>query len=333
MQLVILSARPAVLAETLVHVRHFMRWIDEVVVVAPQRLLDEMSAIPDVGLLSDEAVSGYPTEALAAMDHASRNTAIRRGLAHQSVIDEQFLMSDDDYRPLKTVEESFFFEGDRHRGFYFYDLDEWPGNSTPFDAGQHHSRELLAYLGVERRSYGAHMPQPIHKAVLSEVWKRVAELTETNLLCEWTIYFNVGRSLRPEMFCEPEPFRTFAWPQYPHEWPWWIRPPEYVFENFYPDLYLPGHLFAGLPTALDADRAERIALEKILRWSDFGQRVARLDFPTDVVNPWTGTSLARRGVFGLLRRVRQVRRYLTLDERSHLAEMSGSLHARGEPRM
>lgn len=325
MQLVLLSSRPDVLAETLVHQRHFMPWIDEVVVATPEALRPRMAALPGVTALTDEELTGVSSAALASMDHLSRNSAIRRGLGHHHAISEQFLMADDDARPLKPIDLSFFVDGTRHRCFYFYDLDRWPGSSTPFDDGQHHARELLTYLGYDRLAFGSHMPQAIHKAILAEVWDLLGRLTDSTSWCEWTMYFNVGRALHPDAFCDPEPFRTFGWPQFPHEWPLWVRPPEYAFENFYPELHQPGHLFDGLPTALDPDTVERTTVEKILRRADLGERVEQLDFRGAVANPWTGRSWTRRGAFSVLRRARRAHGYLTMTERSRLSELSGSV--------
>ena len=326
MQLVTLSTRPAVLAETWTHVHHFMPWIDRLVVVAPQRVADGFHVEgAELRVISDEALTGLDTRALAAMDHMSRNFTLRGAIATHDAIDDEFIMGDDDARPLKPVGPELFRDGDAHRGFYFYDLDAWPGGSTPFDEGQHNVRELLGYLGYERLAYGSHQPQIIRKAHLAEAWDVARRLTERPALCEWALYFNIARALHPDDYCEPEPFRTLCWPQYGNEWPWWVRPSEYVFENFYPELYEEGRLFAGLPTALDPATVERTSVEKIMRWSDLDRQTARLEFPTGVDNPWTQHSAARRLAFGTLRRFRKAYDYVSLEERSRLTELSGTV--------
>ncbi|MCC6225331.1 MAG: hypothetical protein IT195_02850 [Microthrixaceae bacterium] len=326
MQVVTLSSRPDVLAETLTHLRHFLPWIDDVVVIAPEAQRASFEKLVDSTVVSDEEISGLSTAELRGLDHMSRNFTLRGGLGRHDAVADQFLMADDDHRPLKAVDPSFFIDGEgRHRGYFFYDLDEWPGTSTPFDDGQHHARELLGYLGYDRLAYGSHMPQMIRKEFLAEVWDLVARLTDTKSLCEWTMYFNAAQARHPDAFCDPEPFRTLAWPQYPNEWPWWVRPPEYVFENFYPELYEAGRLFDGLPTALETERTERVNVEKILRWSTLGRRIANLDFPDDIANPWTQDSRARRGAFKVLRRMRQAYGYLSMEDSARLTELSGSV--------
>jgi hypothetical protein len=325
MQIVTLSTRPDVFAETRAHVRHFMPWADRALVIAPQRVAVGFEGSDDVTVLTDEALTGLGTNELAAMDHMTRNFTIRGALGEHDAVDDVFVMGDDDARPLKAVDEGFFRVDGRDRGFFFYDLDAWPGDDTPFDTGQHNVRELLAYLGYERLAYGSHMPQIIRKAHLAEAWAIARRLTHHAALDEWALYFNVARALHPDDFGDPEPFRTLCWPQYPGEWAWWVRPPEYVFENFYPDLYRPGHLFDGIPTALEPEAVERHNVEKVLRWSAFGRRVERLDFPDDIANPWTGTSAVRRVGFGVLRRAQQAFGYVSFSQRHRVTELQGTV--------
>lgn len=330
MQLVTLSIRPEVFRESWAHIRHFMPWVDSALVVTPERLADRFEAA-DVVVLSDEKVTDMTSAQLAALDHQSRNSALRRGLASRAEVDDVVLMSDDDSRPLKPVDRSLFVDPDgRHRLFYFYDLAAWPGRSTPFDEGQHATAEILGYLGCERLAYASHQPQIIRTAHLREVWKTLGRLTDSTLVCEWGTYGNIARHLHPDDFAEPEPYRTLGWPMFPGEWPFWVRPAEYVFENFYPHLYEPGGLFAGLPTGLDPERVERHSVEKILRWSSFGRRASALDFPDDVENPWIKRSPVRKATFAVLRRMRKAYDYLALEDRARLSELSGTVSRMAE---
>jgi hypothetical protein len=325
MQLVTITTRPDVLAESWAHLSHFMPWADHAVVVAPASVAGSVDQSGDVVVITDEELVGPIGAGLASLDHMSRNFTLRGALAHHPAIEDEFLMADDDHRPLKPVAETFFRDGDRHRCFYFYDLNEWPGTSTPFDEGQHHAAELLGYLGYGHLAFGSHMPQLIRKELIAEAWARAAELTDRRDLCEWSLYANVGRALHPELFCDPQPFTTLCWPQYPGEWPWWVRPSEFVFENHHPELYGPGHLFEGLPTALDPDRVERDNVEKIFRWSALGRRVAQLDVPRDLANPWTKGSPGRRAAFGMLRRARQAYDYVSMEDHARITELSGAV--------
>jgi hypothetical protein len=304
MQIAVISIRPDVFAETVAHVHHFMPWVDHWLVVTPERLVPDFERLDGVDtVLSDEEVTGLTFDQLQALDHASRNDLLRGRLMARDEVDDELLVSDDDYRPLKPVELDTFTVDGRIRCHYFYDLDAWPGLDTPYDDGLHNARELASYLGIGRLAYSSH----------------------------------IARDRHPDDYADPEPFRTLCWPQYPNEWQWWVRPYEYVFENFYPGLYLPGHLFDGIPTVIDPTHAERHSLEKIVRWASFDRHAARLEFPDDVVNPWTDGSPVRKVSFGVLRRLQQAYRYVSLDERRQITELQGTvarleeeLHRRGD---
>jgi hypothetical protein len=331
MQIVFLSNRPAVLRETLDHVRHFVPWADDVVVLAPAATLDRLdSPVPVTRISEEELLAPDERADLAALDHASRNVTLRLALARSGALGDSFISSDDDYRPLKPIAPDFFVEDGRYVGYASYDLALWRRDETAFDRAQHASYQALTYLGCEHLSYASHMPMALDTQILLEAFDAVGRLTDSRQFCEWTLTYNYGRRHHPDRFTEPRPFVAMCWPQYPHEWPFWVRPPEYAYENFYPELYEPGHLFDGIPTALEPELAERHAFEKMLRWYRFDLEAGHLHFPDDVANPWlgergTGTGWGRRAFFSALRPVRRAYQYLALEERTQLAELAGAI--------
>lgn len=327
MQIVYLSDRPDVFEQTWRHVSTFMGWADRAVVVTPRRRVADMPVDPAVTVLSDEDVTSLSGNELSALDHVRRNVRLRRSLVRSDVLDDVFLLSDDDYRPLKAVTPDRF-TGDRGDiGYYCYDLAAWPGNSTPFDTAQHTTRDALSYLGSPQRSYGSHMPQIMRLDLIREAFDTLEGITTDPMICEWSLYFNLGLARHADRFDAPRPFETLCWPQYAGEWPWWVRPTEITFENFYPDLYREGHLFAGLPTDVGATESEtvRTNFEKIVRWSTFARKSAALDFRDDVANPWTQESMMRKGAFSGLRRMRKAYEYLAQQDRALLTELAGTV--------
>jgi len=307
-----------------------MPWIDRAVVSAPAATVASFGSVDGIEVVADEELTGLTHAELSALDHVRRNVTIRRALIERSgLVDDVFVLSDDDYRPIRPVERSFFggddAGGDGDIGYFSYDLALWPGDSTDFDEAQHVTHQALAYWAFPHLSYGAHMPQLMRRDLWTAAFARFDRLTDDPMVCEWTLYFNVGLATAPERFAEPEPFQTLCWPQYPNEWPWWVRPESFAFENFYAELYTEGHLFAGLPTAIDPQTAERTNFEKLLRWSRFGQRSAALDFSGDIANPWTRDSALRKATFGALRRLRKAYDYLSLEDRSTMIELSGTV--------
>lgn len=324
-QVAYLSNRPAVLAETLAYVRHFMPWITQAVVLTPAP--DEVRAATSA--LDLEVVVLHDRDVLAEGEsvpdsHSARNAFLRRALARRGPLDDVFVQSDDDYRPLKPAGPELFVDGERLVSYYFYELAWWRRNESTYDGVQHSSYLALSYLGAPTRAYASHMPQAIDRQLFLQAFDEAERISGGSEFCEWTLPLNHGRLVAPGRFAEPRVFRTMGWPQYPHEWPYWQRPEDLTFENFYPELYLPGHLFAGISTALDPHAPERQAFEKLSRWHRFDLEAGRLRFPAGVANPWE-TSRGRRAFFGLARRVRKVYEYAALEERTQLTELAGTV--------
>lgn len=328
MQILYLSARPALLQETLEHVRHFAPFIDDVVVITPQRMAGDISAIDGVDtVLTDEELTGLASVALGEMAHTSRNYLLRTTAAsHQSLADT-FVMSDDDSRPLVPVDESTFVTADgRHRRRWFHSMAGWRHNSTEFDESILNTWIILRQMGFPNPlSFAAHMPQIIDKQLYGAVASTFAPYAERYALEEWSTYFTVAPSLAPERYAEPEPFATLGWPQYPGEWAHQVTPVRHIYENHHPELHVSGGLYDGLPSGCDPTTVAATNLEKIIRWYRLERQVRELAFPDDVDQPWTGHSAGRKLAFKGLKAARSAYRYVAMDERARITELEGRL--------
>lgn len=319
MQIVYLSNRPDVLAGTLDAVRRYMPWIDHALVCAPKDSHDTIRAAVSAAetakepawtnpleLVADDEVTGSSTTELAAMDHVTRNVSLRRALIERSRTADIFILSDDDYRPLTDIPITDYVDEDgRHHGYFFYDLADWPGAETPYDEAQVRTLAVLRLLDRPTLAYGAHMPQIMTR----EHWIAAFDLADGagagNLIDEWSLYFNAAIVADPAAFADPAPFRTLAWPQWPHQWPHWVRPHPIRFENHYPEHEAEGGLFAGLgPVVSDAD-----AIERIVRWRQAELAIGELRFDKDWNDPWTRGQPHRRGAAAALRAAGKVRKY------------------------
>lgn len=329
-QVAYLSNRPAILAETLGYVRHFMPWVRQAVVLCPAASVEPLRRAvgdapgPELVLVDEGALLTAAEKAALPSTHTARNAFLRKVFVERGPLDDVFLQSDDDYRPLKPVAPSLFVEDGKLVSYAFYDLALWRRNESGYDAGQRASYLVLSYLGAGHLCFASHMPQPVDKALFVEAFAEAAKLTSSLELCEWSLPLNYGRFVAPERFAPARTFRTMCWPQYPHEWPYWRRPEQLTFENFYPELYAPGHLFDGISTALDTTSPERQAFEKLSRWHHFDLEAGRLRFPAGVANPWQ-TTRGRRAFFGAARRIRKLYEYVALEERTQLAQLAGAV--------
>ncbi len=326
-QIVYISARPGVLRDTMQHVRHFMPFVDEVVLVCPASQANRFT-VPSsfrLTIVTDEDLLQEQTANIAGWDHQTRNYRLRTALPQIPEVADQFIMSDDDSRPLKPVASEFFLSDGRYHSYYFYDLTLWPSTRTEFDRGQNNTGQVLDYYGYSRYSFASHMPQIIDKAILAEAAQRFREPIKRYALCEWSIYFNFAHRHYPGRFHPPQPFQTLCWPKYPVSWPLVVRPGCYLFENFYPELYESGNLFDGVPQIPSPNEMEQINLEKIIRWHRLG--VNRLESLPNPCDPWLRRSWLHRLGFYLARPIRRVYEFAALEERLALKQMEGYLQS------
>ena len=289
MQLVFLSARPTVLAQTLGFWRAHAPFLDEVLVVAPARCADQLTAlgvqvVTDEQLLRDARVE----------DHAARNYALRTALADSPAVRDVFVASDDDSRPLVPLPEDTWVRDGRHRRYHFGWLDDWDKTATSFDRASLAVRQVLALHGRPRLAYNAHQPQVLDKALLGAVRDELAGAAARHPLEEWSCYFNVAPTLAPSRFHDPEPYVTLGWPEDPSTWQPLLDPAALLFENFFAEHYAAGAVFDGIApddTSYDA------AVDKVVRWRTYelevlaGERPAAL--APDVGHSKAGEALRR----------------------------------------
>ena len=270
MQIAYISNRPDIALGTLDFVEALMPWISHGVIVCPRSQLVHLerprrrltiTLLPEEELLDDLHARFEQTR-----DHQVKNWLLRSSLARHRAIDDEFLMSDDDSRPLRPITEAFFREDRRHHRFHTYDLAAWQAQATDYDAGQHQTRALLEERGYPTLSYSAHMPQIIDKALYAEVVDAFEDATRQGLaIDEWSLYFNVAPRLRPHRFQEPRLYETLCWPALPTDWDIGDHPDRLSFENYTPTLYTPGGLFEDIPRGHDPDSQHEHSDEKVKR--------------------------------------------------------------------
>ena len=293
MQIVYLSARPEVLSGTLGAVQAHLPFVDSVLAVVPRARRSEFADLGIDLLVDEELVPGGPPS-----DHSKRNFALRAALGSSAAVQDLFLMSDDDSRPLIGIPESTFVSERRYRRYTFGWVDEWTHRSTSFDRCQIGSRQVLALLGYERRAYASHMPQVIEKALMAQVAGVLEAAAPIVSLCEWNTYFNIAPHLAPERFLDPEPFLTLGWPENILAWQPTIEPAAFKFENFFGEHYAAGAVFEGIAPE---DHSLAASLEKVVRWRHY-----ELQLLDGARSPAVGSTPAMSSIGRSLRRVRAV---------------------------
>ena len=247
-QLVCLTARNDDILASLPFIEAFMPFIEELVLCCPDRNVDEIrkrykGRLTLQFLTDSEVLSGRKLPD----DHGTRNFFLRALALRHPVIDDVFIMTDDDYRPLRTITPEVFVRDGVYNAYYCYDLKEWTGaypNLTSFDQQQHRTLAFLQEHHYPTMMYASHQMQVIDKALYNEMTELYADHIDKGL-CEWAMYFNYAVSKYPERFrCLP--YVSMGWPGYITDWKLWVQPEDFLFENHYSALYEDGQVFAGL---------------------------------------------------------------------------------------
>jgi hypothetical protein len=316
MQIVYLSNRPDILRDTLSAVDRFMTFVDEVVIVIPGNMQSGFDYVNDLfpaGFIHDESLAR--TGGLS-LDHQTRDYLLRACLSEHPAIAEEFIMSDDDYRPLVTIDPAIFKENGKHNSYYFYDLADWIYSESDFDIGQQNTYQVMKCLKYPHLSYASHMPQIVRKDILGESKKHFSTYSARLGLCEWSTYFNYAHRHHPELFYPAQPYKTLCWPDCVTCWPKAFEPDEYLFENYSPRLYAKRGPFSEI-AALDTDSDDQ-RFTKILAWY------------RHEINVLQGKSLDtdtffRRFANRIIRPLRRLKDVLWLRERGRMIQFSDRL--------
>ena len=269
MQIVYISNRPAQLIETIAYVEHYMPFITDGVIIHPRAQHAEFSNIKSsisFVSISEDEVLGKKYDSFQRLDHQKKNYLLRTEAARHPVINSEFIMSDDDARPLKSITLQHYKEREKYYSYYFYDLDDWRFGFNEFDVGQQNTCQVLKYFGFPHLSYASHMPQIINRDMFLEMAEVFSTISQDYSVCEWSTYFNYAQSKYPERLHQPYPFQTLCWPDFPTSWPHAVRPETYYFENFTSELYDSGQPFNGITTRFSNENQDKLNLEKILLW-------------------------------------------------------------------
>ena len=258
-QMVILTARVDDIRRTLPFVDAFMPYIEEVVLCCPDFFLGIKEEIYQgrlkLSLLTDsELLAGEPLP----VDHRHRNFYLRSLAVQSDKLDEVFIMSDDDYRPLFEVPKNFWVGNGKYKAYYMFDLCNWLGPHEKlfsYDYGQITAGEFLANMNYPTRMYGCHMPQVIDRGIYREMLDTWPEIRKAEIGDEWSLYFNFLSGRYPGLV-ENLSYCTLAWPMRPDGYMLGHEQQNYMFENFYDSSYDENGLFNGFPKDFTEDEKD-----------------------------------------------------------------------------
>lgn len=238
----------------------YINFVESYLIITSADMLhqfENLSSIYKIQLINENDILDEDISTFKNRDHQTKNWILRASLLKIENLQEQFIMLDDDNRPLKPIGIDHFIQDGKYNAYYYYDLLEWHYYTSDYDFGQQNTRKVLKNDGLELLSYSSHKPQIIDKYIFQEVVDRYDKIGLEEPIDEWSIYFNYAATHYPYLFTKKR-FDVLNWPDHPSRWDWLYTPDRYHFENYYAALYMDG-LFKDNPN-LTAD--EKIKLKK-----------------------------------------------------------------------
>lgn len=243
-----------------------MRFIDDILVFCPDDQLEEFQQkINGARIFSETSlIKGHEARFRDAIrnptgHHVSINYILRSGLAYHPDVSAEFIMSDDDFRPLKTIAPDYFHAStgvynaffmtsiEHYVGFISQKRDSNPRN-VPFQRAHRDMLSLFKALEMPSLMYAAHMPQIYNKKIWAEATEFFAPFLDEFLVDEWSTYFNFGQCTYPSLFSN-KLYEVMNWPNLDFGL---ALPNDHTFELIFQEdtircSYGEGEILEGLP--------------------------------------------------------------------------------------
>ncbi|MGR5220938.1 glycosyltransferase [Vibrio parahaemolyticus] len=236
LQFVFISIELDSLKGTIEAIDRHIDFVSEYIIVTRNDMLEGFATITSrnkITLIDEKDILGEYSEGFSKKDHQSKNWLLRASLVNLEILQEQFVMLDDDNRPVKNIPIEHFISDGKYNAYYYYDLLAWNQVDTEYDVGQKNTAKVLDKEGFELLSYSSHKPQIIDKKIFKEVVEKYFEIGLISPIDEWSVYFNYAASIYPLLFNKVK-YDTLSWPGNCSNWDQIYIPNEYNFENYYP---------------------------------------------------------------------------------------------------
>lgn len=240
LQFIIISINYDNLLGTISLIDKNISFIKEYIIITKTELVSKYESIQSkhkITILDECLILGKYLELFKKTDHQTKNWLLRSQLMDLEIIETEFIMLDDDNRPIVPINLDYYITpSGKYNAYYFYNLLEWNYHITDYDKGQHVMKDVLDHNGLELLSYSSHQPQIINKALYKEVIEKFFDVGLEKPIDEWSIYFNYAASRYPMLF-NKKLFETMCWPAEPTDWEYRYEPKCFSFENYYDHLY------------------------------------------------------------------------------------------------
>ncbi len=278
LQFVFISIDLDSLQGTIRAIDKYIDFVKEYIIITAPNLVKKAQKISSkhkITVIDETNILGQYAKDFAQRDHVSKNWLLRTSLLNVTALDHEFIMLDDDNRPLKPLSLELFIDSQgRYKSYYFYNLLEWNHKATEYDIGQQNMKRILSDENYELLAYSSHAPQIINKQIFKEVVDKFFEIGLKTSIDEWSIYFNYASSRYPDLY-NKNIFRTLNWPDNPFHWEHIYQPQDIAFENYYKDVYITG-LFNEKNSTAEKLQIKNQQIAPFIKSRDFFKQNKRL---------------------------------------------------------
>jgi len=240
LQFVFISIDKYNLEGTIKAIDKHVNFVKEYIIVTQAKLIKEFETIETsnkLTIIDENTILKEYKKGFSERDHQSKNWLLRASLLNIDMLEDEFIMLDDDNRPLKDITiDKFISKEGSYNAYYFNTLLDWHHSHTEYDKGQQNMKSILTAQNYELLSYSSHCPQIINKSILKEAVEKFFDIGLVTAIDEWSTYFNYAASVYPCVF-NKKIYETLSWPGNPRNWETKFNPEEITFENYYKELY------------------------------------------------------------------------------------------------
>lgn len=241
LQHVIISIRPDELKYCINKTDRLSSFVKKYTVITQPSRVAEFAKIlrskHPIEVLNEADILGSRYEEFLRLDHARKNLLLRSELMKSAIVDDEFIMLDDDNVPIIAINRDYFIEPrtGKYRAYYFEELYKWGRRNTSYDLAQEGNLRLLRKMNAELLMYSSHMPQIINKTIFLEMLNAFDVENAQYALDEWSTYFNYATSHYPALFIKKH-YQVCGWPAHPNDWMPTYEPRKFAYHNRYPEL-------------------------------------------------------------------------------------------------
>lgn len=262
-QHVCISIRPDDFRRLVKQTDKYVDVVKEYIVVTRSDLIPQYSAVKSshkIIVIDEKDLLGSAYRDFQSKSHVQKNWLLRAALPDLKILEDEYIMLDDDNLPIKTINRDYFVKDGRYRCYYYTDLLSQKRSVASYDEGQYQMAELLQKHNFQLLCYSSHAPQIINKKLFKEMLAYFAPyIKDDTQVDEWSMYFNYATTNYP-LYFEKRLTEALNWPSHPSNWQFTYVPQQYSYENFYDHIYSRG-FFKGLD--LNSPIEQKLAIKRV----------------------------------------------------------------------